>query len=46
MLEVLGEASVAAEPGQCSFDDPSAGQDLEALGGIGSLDSAARGSGG
>lgn len=31
-------ASVAAEPGQRSFDDPSAGQDLEALGNIGSLD--------
>jgi hypothetical protein len=38
LLEVLGEASIAAEPGQRPFDDPSAGQDLEALGGIGSLD--------
>jgi len=38
LLEVLRKASVAAEPGQRSFDDPSAGQDLKALGGIGSLD--------
>lgn len=31
VLEVFGEAAVAIEPGQGSFDDPSTGQDLEAL---------------
>lgn len=38
MFKVLAEAAVAAEPCQCSFHDPAAGQDLEALCGIGSLD--------
>ncbi len=38
MFEVLGEAAVAAEPCQRSFHDPAAGQDLEALCGIGPLD--------
>ncbi len=38
MLEVLGEATVAIEPGQRSLDDPSTRQDFEALCGIGSLD--------
>ena len=38
MFEVLGEAAVAAEPRQRPFYDPTAGQDFEALGGIGSLD--------
>ncbi len=41
MFEVLGEAAVAAEPCERSFQDPAAGQDLEALGGIGSLDALA-----
>lgn len=34
LFEVLGAAAVAAEPCQRSFDDPAAGQDFEALGGI------------
>ena len=38
LFEVLGETAVAAEPGQRSFDDPPAGQDLEAFCGIGPLD--------
>lgn len=38
LFEVLGEAGVAAEPCQRSFDDPATGQDFEALCGIGSLD--------
>ena len=29
LLEVLGEAAVAAESSQRSFDDPAAGQDLK-----------------
>ena len=38
LLEVFGETAVAAEPSQGSFDDPAAGQDFKAPGGIGSLD--------
>lgn len=38
LFEVLGEAAVAIEPCQGSFDDPSAKQDFEALCDIGSLD--------
>lgn len=38
LFEVLGEAAVATEPSQRSFDDPAAGQDLEAFCGIGPLD--------
>lgn len=38
LFEVLGEASVSAEPCQRSLDDPPAGQDFEALRGIGPLD--------
>jgi hypothetical protein len=38
LFEVLAEAAVTAEPCQCSFHDPAAGQDLEALCGIGPLD--------
>lgn len=38
VLEVLGEASAAAEPPEGAFDDPPFGQHLEALGGIGALD--------
>ena len=35
-LEVAGQAAVATDPGERPFDDPSLGQDLEAVG-IGSL---------
>jgi len=38
LFKVLGETAVAAEPSQRSFHDPAAGQDLEALCGIGPLD--------
>ena len=38
LLEVLGEASVPVEPCQRALDHPTAGQDLEALCGVGSLD--------
>lgn len=37
-FEVLGEASIAAKPGEGSLDHPSAGQDLEALRVGGALD--------
>ena len=37
-LPVLGQAAASSQPCEGSFDDPSARQDLEALGGIGSLD--------
>ena len=38
MLEVLGQTSISVEPSQGSLDDPAAGDDFEALGGVGSLD--------
>jgi hypothetical protein len=38
LFEVLGETAVSVEPCQGAFDDPAAGQEFEALGGIGSLD--------
>ena len=31
-LEVFGQASIAIEPGEGAFDDPSARQNVEALG--------------
>jgi hypothetical protein len=37
-LEVFGEPAATVEPGEGSFDDPTARQDLEALGGVGSFD--------
>lgn len=37
-FEVLGQSAVVAEPSEGAFDDQSAWDDLEALGGIGSLD--------
>ena len=37
-LEILGEAAASAEPGEGALDDPAAGQHLETVGGIGSLD--------
>ena len=37
-LEVLGEAAVAVQPGERSLDGPSAGQEVKALCGVGSLD--------
>jgi len=37
-LEVLGETAASPEPGEGTFDDPSARQHLEAFGGVGSLD--------
>src|SRR4030088_948531 len=37
-LEVLGQASAAAEPGQGAFDDPSSGQEEEAFDAGGTLD--------
>jgi len=38
LFEVLGEAAVAVQPGEGSFDDPATRQDFEALGAVGSLD--------
>ena len=38
MLEVLGETTVAVQPSEGSFDDPSARENDEALGCIGALD--------
>lgn len=38
VLIVLGEATIAAEPGESSLDDPSSRQHDEALGVVGSLD--------
>ncbi len=37
-LEILGEASFAAEPGKRPFDDPSSGQQHEAFGRVRALD--------
>ena len=37
-LEVLGESSASAEPGEGALDDPAPGQQDEALGGIRSFD--------
>lgn len=37
-LEVLGEPAASAEPGKGPFDHPSARENFEALGEIGSLD--------
>ena len=37
-FEVLREAPASAEPGEGSFDHPSAGQQLESLGGVGAFD--------
>jgi len=34
LIEVLGEAAVAAEPRQCALDHPSAREDDEAFGSI------------
>ena len=41
-FEVFGEASVAAQPGECALDDPAAGEQLKALGLVGSLDDSQR----
>jgi hypothetical protein len=42
-FEVLGEASVSPEPGECALDDPAARQDFEGVfGGGGSLDDSER----
>ena len=38
LFKVPGETAVTVEPSQRSFHDPAAGQDLEALCGIGPLD--------
>lgn len=37
-LEVLGQPTASIEPGEGSLDDPSARQELEAFGLVGSLD--------
>ena len=37
-LEILGEATAAIEPGKGAFDHPTARQNLEAFGGVASLD--------
>src|SRR3546814_3177500 len=37
-LEVLGEATASAEPGEGAFDDPSSGQQLEAFDALWALD--------
>ena len=37
-FEVLGESSAAAQPRECSFDNPAAWQKLEALGHVRTLD--------
>lgn len=38
VFEVLGQPSAATEPSEGSFDDPSAGQNFEAFGGVRALD--------
>ncbi len=38
VFEIAGEASVATDPGEGSFDDPALGLEDEALGGIAALD--------
>ncbi len=37
-FEILGEPPASSEPGEGSFNHPSAGQQREALGGVGTLD--------
>lgn len=35
-FEALDDTTTAVHPGECAFDDPLAGQEIEAFGGVGS----------